>query len=232
MTVDVPVEAQTAGAGQRPGELGEGDHQISDADVGAQVTGRTGPFRELLDGAGEAVAGGGQVRVVLVEGGVEHRAQGADPLLCGGVHERPQRAERGRLAGFLGGEPRSACSVMVSVTVMTTWCISSPRSLKFRYSVALPTAGAACDLVERQDGTVLHEQFARGVDDPLPVAHRVGPRAGARRCVFWVAVVTAASFTGRGARASASDEVGSCSPFRADTGLNGETVPGYFPPFV
>ena len=89
-----------AGAGQRPGELGEGDHQVSDGDVGAQLPGRLARSMSRLDGRLEPLAGRSQVGVVLVEGAGEHRAQGADPLVGRGVHEAAQRVEaRRRLLG-------------------------------------------------------------------------------------------------------------------------------------
>lgn len=130
MAVGVPVDVQAGEARKRPGELGEGDQQISDGDVGAEPSCRMGTVDETLDDPFEPVAFGEQVGMVLVEvdASGEHRAQGADPLVGGRVGEAAQRDEG-------SDSPAAASSARSAVpprTARTTSWTRAARSAKFR----------------------------------------------------------------------------------------------------
>ncbi|GHF78755.1 hypothetical protein GCM10018783_56260 [Streptomyces griseosporeus] len=72
---------------------------------------------------------------------------------------------------------------------------------------------------------MLDEHLPGGGDDPLPVAQGVG--AGPGR----LALNGKGGLHGvlLGVVSSGAGYPGTGSPFRADTGLNGERIPGYFP---
>lgn len=123
-----PVDARTGDAGQRPGELGEGDEYVTDGDVGAQTPRGHGALDEPFDGLFEATALGEQFGMVLVEAAGQHRAQRADPFVGRRVHEAAERGERVGLPVAAS----SARSVVRQVTASTTSWVSAARSGKFR----------------------------------------------------------------------------------------------------
>lgn len=67
MAMDEPVGVHAPRTGRGPAELGCGDHQIADAHVAAELTGRLRPVHDLGDQALDPSAGRLQVGVVLVE---------------------------------------------------------------------------------------------------------------------------------------------------------------------
>ena len=222
------------GARQRPGELGEGDHQVADADVGAEPAGRPGALHEALDGLFEALARGDAVGVVLVEAAGEHRAQRADPLVGGGVDEAPQRREGVGLLGERAARPRSVVRAMTEQDDLMdsargrgsagrAWrCRRRPggrsRRAGPRGRTPRTSRGRPSTIRSR-----LRRASARGRGDALRGALRCRRRwlhgVHSPSCVRSLAVGAVRVRRIRGA----------APRFARTHGSNGETVPGYFP---
>ncbi|CAO0834024.1 hypothetical protein SMICM17S_10618 [Streptomyces microflavus] len=168
------VDVQAGDAGQRPGELGEGDEYVTDGDVGTQPPRGHGARHEPLDGLFEASARGEQVGVVLVEDAGEHRAQGADPFVGGRVHEAAERGERVGLRGDGLFGPQGGAGGDREDDLMGEGGAVGEVPVERGVADARPPR----DVVERHVRPELDEHLTGGRDDPLAVAERVGPRSG------------------------------------------------------
>lgn len=110
----VGVEARRAR--ERATELGQGDHQVADADVRTDQPGVLARGQQGDDGLLQRGARRQQFGVFAVEPVGEHRTQGADPLVRGGVREPAQGGEG---VGLLG-EEASAEAVTRPIVKSTT----------------------------------------------------------------------------------------------------------------
>ncbi len=169
MPVHEPIEVRTAASGQRPSQLGERDHQVTDGDVGTQLAAVACGAHQGLDGPLQALTRCEQVGVVLVDAVREQRAQGADPLLDRGEDEAPQRLES---IGLLGERAlRLVRGAVHDGERDVVDQLQAIREVTVERRIADP--GPSSDFVERDLRPELDHRLSGRADDPLPVAHGV-----------------------------------------------------------